>query len=331
MDGSSTELRTNTVNKHESPLLSEAENPTLVSIPIADIEVGDRLRSLCETTAQWLSTSIREHGLVQPIGVRLNPTEDGAPYRLVHGRHRLRAVELLGWHHVLGVIVDLDDDGATLAEGAENIARKPLSAAELMYALGSSKEIYEAQPAVVKHGGDRRSDRWALGGLAPFAEAAADAFGKGKRTVQKYLSIYDRIGGDSVIRCAGTSLDRIGALEVLSQLDQSSRQKYVKRANAGDQISIAELRRANHEFQSALEVGDAVEKKPQSEAIEQLKLQASLQSDETLIEAQAMQRVTQLVRMLEESNALLSPDISAYRCELGIMICVPCSLNFWLP
>ena len=90
----------------------------------------------------------------------------------------------------------------------------------------------------------------------------------------------------------------------------------MKRANAGDQISIAELRRANHEFQPALEVSEAVEKKPQSEAIEQLKLQASLQSDQSLIEAQAVQRVTQLVRLLEESNALLSPDISAYRWEL---------------
>lgn len=71
-----------------------------------------------------LVTSIREHGLLQPLLVR--PLDDGG-WELVAGERRWRAIIKLGWTHVPAVVRDVDDRTMLLLALIENLQREDLS------------------------------------------------------------------------------------------------------------------------------------------------------------------------------------------------------------
>lgn len=71
-----------------------------------------------------LAESIRRHGLLQPILVRM--TSSGT-YELVAGQRRLRAMDLLGATHVPSVVLNATPDESGLLALVENIQREDLS------------------------------------------------------------------------------------------------------------------------------------------------------------------------------------------------------------
>jgi ParB family chromosome partitioning protein len=75
-----------------------------------------------------LASSIKEHGLISPILVRLLP---GGSYRLVAGERRLRSFKLLGKKSI-PAIVEQDEDGKELLSKqlVENLQRADLSSME---------------------------------------------------------------------------------------------------------------------------------------------------------------------------------------------------------
>ena len=107
----------------------------VVRVPISEIVVGERKRSLGDVTP--LAESIAELGLLQPIVI----TEDR---RLVAGMHRLEACRRLGWQEIDARIVQADDMRAELAEIDENLVRNELTALERAEQLARRKAIYEA-------------------------------------------------------------------------------------------------------------------------------------------------------------------------------------------
>lgn len=107
----------------------------VVRVPISEIVVGERKRSLGDVTP--LAESIAELGLLQPIVI----TEDR---RLVAGMHRLEACRKLGWQEIDARIVQADDMRAELAEIDENLVRNELTALERAEQLARRKAIYEA-------------------------------------------------------------------------------------------------------------------------------------------------------------------------------------------
>jgi ParB family chromosome partitioning protein len=74
-----------------------------------------------------LSTSIREHGLLQPILVR--PLADGR-YQLIAGERRWRASQRAGLHEVPVIVRNLDARSAFEVALIENVQRTDLSAIE---------------------------------------------------------------------------------------------------------------------------------------------------------------------------------------------------------
>jgi len=80
-----------------------------------------------------LASSIKEHGLINPIMVRLLP---GGSYRLVAGERRLRAFRLLG-RKSIPAIVDQDEEGKELLSKqlVENLQRADLSPLEKSEAI----------------------------------------------------------------------------------------------------------------------------------------------------------------------------------------------------
>jgi ParB-like chromosome segregation protein Spo0J len=109
---------------------------------IGDIQIGQRHRK-DYGDLDGLAASIKEVGLLQPIGV----TPENV---LVFGERRLRACrDILGWATIPAQVVDLRSilDG----EAAENGSRKDYTPSEKV-ALVDALRSY-------RHGGDRRSNR----------------------------------------------------------------------------------------------------------------------------------------------------------------------------
>jgi len=106
-------------------------------IKIDEVKVGTRKRKLDEERVRELAESIRELGLLQPIGIR----DDGT---LVFGWHRLEACKLLGWDEIEATVVSAEDAlRGELAEIDENLIRNDLTALERAEHLARRKEIYE--------------------------------------------------------------------------------------------------------------------------------------------------------------------------------------------
>jgi ParB/RepB/Spo0J family partition protein len=78
-----------------------------------------------------LAESIRSHGVLQPIRVRVR--EDG--YEIVAGERRWRAARCAGLEDIPAIVVDTDDDQAYVEALIENIQREGLNALDRGQAL----------------------------------------------------------------------------------------------------------------------------------------------------------------------------------------------------
>jgi ParB/RepB/Spo0J family partition protein len=110
--------------------------PTRVAwIPIGEIsEIPDRYNArqgYDEGSIAELAASLREHGFLQPVGVR----PAGAGYLLVFGQRRLRAARLAGLSEVPCTICVADDERAFLLSVVENLQRHQLSGKERVRAI----------------------------------------------------------------------------------------------------------------------------------------------------------------------------------------------------
>jgi len=73
-----------------------------------------------------LADSLREHGLVQPIVVRVT----GERYQLIAGQRRLAAARRLGWEKVPVRVLEVDDRQMSEIAIVENLQRRDLDALE---------------------------------------------------------------------------------------------------------------------------------------------------------------------------------------------------------
>ena len=97
----------------------------IVDIDINEVKIKKRVRS---KTASYdsLVTSIKEHGLLEPIVIDQKK-------RLVAGMRRLEACKALGHKTILARVVEVDSDEAfLLLEMEENICRVPFTEEEIL-------------------------------------------------------------------------------------------------------------------------------------------------------------------------------------------------------
>lgn len=79
-----------------------------------------------EKALQELASSIKEHGIIQPIVVR----RLGDKYEIIAGERRYKAATMAGLTEVPVIISNLDDKQSALVAVAENVQRKNLSSIE---------------------------------------------------------------------------------------------------------------------------------------------------------------------------------------------------------
>src|SRR5450756_2512980 len=75
-------------------------------------------------TLEELASSIREHGVLQPILVR--PLDDGR-YQLIAGERRWRASKIAGHRTIPALVEDIDDETALEISIIENLQREDIS------------------------------------------------------------------------------------------------------------------------------------------------------------------------------------------------------------
>ncbi|QXN68011.1 plasmid partitioning protein [Microcystis phage Mwe-Yong1] len=140
----------------EKPRTMTTRKP--LTIALADIDVDDRIQRLDEAKAMEIAASIEAHQrLFQPIGLRQTP-KGAKGWRLVFGRHRLRALELRGvvdlveGEHFVRIVADATE--GRLIEIEENLARNdttPFARALMLVAYREACGVDGGR------GGDRRS------------------------------------------------------------------------------------------------------------------------------------------------------------------------------
>lgn len=124
-----------------------------------------------------LAETIRQQGLLQPLGVR--PLGDER-YQVVYGGRRLRAVQQIGLDHVPCVVVEVNADDLLVQQVIENVQRQDLNDIEKARAFQRLREQFvdEAGDGPKPNEGDLDEEVGATVGLAA-------------RTIRRYLGLLD--------------------------------------------------------------------------------------------------------------------------------------------
>lgn len=102
-------------------------NGSLEDLNISDITLPtSQLRSTINNIEE-LAESISKIGLLQPIVVRTNRSDD---FEVVAGNRRLNACKSLGWRKIACHVVELDDRAAFEVSIIENVQRHTLNPIE---------------------------------------------------------------------------------------------------------------------------------------------------------------------------------------------------------
>ncbi|MFO1107313.1 MAG: ParB/RepB/Spo0J family partition protein [Amaricoccus sp.] len=100
-------------------------------IPIEQIRPNPNQprRDFSEKDLQDLANSIREKGVIQPLILRVHPS-DSAAFEIVAGERRWRAAQLANLHELPAIVRELDDTEVIELAIIENIQRADLNAVE---------------------------------------------------------------------------------------------------------------------------------------------------------------------------------------------------------
>lgn len=163
--------------------------PELRDVSLSSIFIPPHRKPGKPATVKALADSILAVGLLHPIAI----TEGG---RLIAGRNRLAAYELMDAKSIPAFVFRMDDLRVELAEIDENLQRKQLTQLEYGEELKRRKEIWEAMYPGTKHGGDRKSTKTSSGQCdhsKSFADDTSSKTGQSPRTVRRAVEVAEKL------------------------------------------------------------------------------------------------------------------------------------------
>ena len=221
---------------------------SIVTVALADIAVADRLRVVDEDWAQAIAASIEAHGLMEPLVVR--PAKGGkpAPFLLVAGAHRHRALQILGIETAEAKVVEMSPAEARLAEIDENLMRREVDALDRAIFLAERKRVYEElhpetrvgenQHTRVRHDGEPIAAR--------FTDEVCEKIGLSERTVQRAVELIGHLAPAAVALLRGTPLASNGAqLAALSRWTPEEQEALAELLADGRAANVAQARRVH--------------------------------------------------------------------------------------
>ncbi|MFN8992815.1 MAG: ParB N-terminal domain-containing protein, partial [Pseudomonadota bacterium] len=120
---------------NNAPMLDAVE-----LIPVDQIHVEDRLRSVNPDHAALIAESFRANGQMTPIELR-RQLGDGKLF-LVAGAHRLEAAKLAEMGEIAAIVTDFGRDQARLREIDENLCRRDLTELDRATFLAERKVVW---------------------------------------------------------------------------------------------------------------------------------------------------------------------------------------------
>ncbi|RUS64904.1 chromosome partitioning protein ParB [Pseudorhodobacter sp. E13] len=213
-------------------------------VPVADIEVSNRLRPISEAGVESLLASIAETGVMKDA-IHLRRKKSGV-MALIAGGHRLEAAKRLGWETIEAKVwTDVTDDWAQLMEIDDNLAGAEMCALDNAIFLARRKEVYERLHPEAKQGGDRKSpdfkNQTDTMSVRSFAAATAEKFGLSERHVRRMISAGSKMSPKDVqiLRSAPQAVSLADLMEI-SKADPAARYDAVELFAAGKVKRIGE-------------------------------------------------------------------------------------------
>ena len=120
----------------------------LLSLPLADIEIGPRIGFYRPDHAAGLAVTMEQLGQVSPIHVQRNGDGAAKPWTLVAGRHRIGAAQALGWTKIQAIeVADANTDVTALLELelSENLDHRSTRPLERSIFIAARARIEEAR------------------------------------------------------------------------------------------------------------------------------------------------------------------------------------------
>jgi ParB family chromosome partitioning protein len=172
-------------------------------IAIADIVIGDRLRSVDAAWAEAIATSMHGTGQHQPIRV----VKQKKGYRLVDGLHRLEAKRQLGEAAIRAEIIEASPLEAKLLEIDANLIRRELNPLDRATFLAERKAVYEELHPETKHGSQGgRGGKCNENDTMSFSKETAEKIGLSPRSIERAVRIHFQIDASIRKRLAGTAI-----------------------------------------------------------------------------------------------------------------------------
>lgn len=237
------------------------------SIPLKDILVPERLRTVDEDHALAIQASIVEHGLLNAVTVRQTPNGERG-YTLVAGAHRFRAIQLLDEEKVDAVVVKADANEAVLIEIEENLFRNDLSVMDRAVFVQTYRDVWEKTRGEINPKGGRPRNRdnlsqfsgspvdtIAMEATNGFSVACADRLGVSPKAIMRLNRIAQNLPREVRSAISGTPI-----ADNQSQLLKLAKLHPAKRAKA----HVA-IRESNGDFKAAIDLLEPPVKKPDPE------------------------------------------------------------------
>jgi ParB family chromosome partitioning protein len=204
----------------------------ILTVPLADIVVGKRLRDVDTDYVHLLAESIRAHivdGKPCPVPPMLCARR-GQKFRLVAGAHRHGAWQEIGARDVEIMLVEGNDLQLKLIEIDENLCRRELNELDRAAFLAERQAVWEELHPETKHGGDRKSDEFRVANLASrFSRETAEKLGLSERTIRRAVARHRKIDGETRAIIKATWIADSGVnLDALARLSPGEQKRVVK-------------------------------------------------------------------------------------------------------
>lgn len=218
-------------------------------IPLCDIEIGERVGFFHADHAAGIADSFLELGQATPIEVCRNPEGAATPWRLVAGRHRISAAELLGWSEIEArQVADASASEALLRwfELSENLDRRSYRPLERAIFIEERARLEEAAdyPDTVGEASQlralraRQAPRETVSPVKNWRERTATAFGVSIRSIELYREIHRAIVVPFPELAEGLNFHQIGErrsyIHGIAKLDREETRRKVIEAIIAD-------------------------------------------------------------------------------------------------
>jgi ParB-like chromosome segregation protein Spo0J len=203
----------------------------LVEVELDSIDISGARRPLDQDTVLALADSIAREGVLHP------PTLT-QPRRLLAGLHRYAACKLLGYRHLLCLIVPEDELRNELVEIDENLVRKALTVLERC-------ELYKRLKILLAR--EQEQHRAGNNFLPGCSRIIAERLKLTTRTINLYIEVSNLIAPEIKELIAPTPIaDKLSELRVLKRVPAEEQRQLVEMVFGGEARSIEHAWRKSH-------------------------------------------------------------------------------------